>query len=113
MTKREMFEQMVNGTIDAEVLREFAEKEIAKLDHANEKAAERRAIKAQEDEPLMTAILGVMSDTYMTASEIVEAVKVDGLTVSKVSALMKKMPVKSIDGREVGSGNRKVYALAE
>lgn len=114
MTKREMFEQMINGTIDMAVLKEFAEKELARLDHANAKAVERREAKALADEPLKAQILGVMSTDYMTATEIVKAVGIEGLTTSKVSALLKKAEnIRAIDGRELGMGNRKVYALTE
>ena len=113
MTRKEMFEQMINGTIDAEVLRAYAEKELAKLAKADERAVAKKAEKAVADEPIIARLREVMSyDTYMSATEIVKQAEIKDLTVSKVSSLCKKMvDVTAIDGKEIGAGNHKVYKL--
>ena len=45
MTEREIYNAMIDGTIDADVMVEFAEKKLAQLDKRNEKAKERAVAK--------------------------------------------------------------------
>lgn len=113
MTKREAFEAVINGEITDEVI-EVMEKELASLDKRSAREAEKRAEKAKADEPIVNAIKDALeTDTYKSATEIAEIVG-NGVTTSKVSAVLRKVEwVKVLDGREIGAGKHKVYALAE
>ena len=113
MTKREAFESVINGVITDEVI-EVMQKELASLDKRSVREAEKRAEKAKADAPIVEAIKNALeADTYKSASEIAEIVG-NGVTVSKVSSVLRKVEwVKAIDGREIGAGKHKVYALAE
>jgi hypothetical protein len=117
MTKREAFEAVINGTINAEVI-EVMEKELANLEKRSVREAEKRAEKAKADAPIVEAIKNALSaDTYKSATEIAETVSEvlgEKVTTSKVSAVFRKVDfVKAVDGKEIGEGNRKMYKLAE
>ena len=109
MTRREMFEAIVNGNITDEVV-EMAQNELTKMDERNTKRRNTASKKAKENEPIKTEILSVLTNEPMTASMIAETV---GITTQKASALLRQ-----IDGLQVtdvkvkGKGKVKGYAIA-
>ena len=109
MTRREMFEAIVNGTLNDEVV-EMAKKEIAKMDARNEKRRETPSKNALANEPIKEEILKVLTEEPKVASEIGKEI---GISTAKASALLGQ-----IDGLKVtevkikGRGKVKGYALA-
>ena len=109
MTKREMFEAIVNGNITDEVV-EMAQSEISKLDERNAKRREKPSKTALANEPIKASIVEVLTNEPQSASEIAEKVEI---STQKCSALLRQ-----IEGLEVteikvkGKGKVKGYALA-
>jgi len=110
MTRREMFEVIVNGNITDEVVA-MAQNEIIKMDERNAKRKNRPSKNALANEPIKAHILEVLTDAPMVASEVAEKV---GISTQKASALLRQ-----IDGLVVtevkvkGKGKVKGYALGE
>ena len=110
MTRREMFEAIVNGNITDEVVT-MAQNEIVKMDERNAKRKNRPSKNALANEPIKAHILEVLTDAPMVASEVAEKV---GISTQKASALLRQ-----IDGLVVtevkvkGKGKVKGYALGE
>ena len=114
MTKREMFEAIINGEINEEII-EMAQKEIVKMDNKNAKRREGTSKKALENEPIKKAIADMLRayDEPVVASVIGEKIEI---SVQKASALCRQMVA---DGRltatEVkvkGKGKQKGYKVA-
>ena len=109
MTKREMFEAIVNGNINEEIV-EMAKAEIVKMDERNAKRKNSPSKTAIANEPIKAEIVKVLSGEPIPASEIAEKV---GISTQKASALLRQ-----IDGLNVteikikGKGKVKGYALA-
>ena len=109
MTKREMFEAIVNGNVTDEVVK-MAENEIAKMDERNAKRREKPSKTAKENEPIKEKILEVLTDTPMVASEVGELV---GISTNKASALLRQIDGLTVTEVKVkGKGKVKGYALA-
>ena len=110
MTRREMFEAIVNGNITDDVVT-MAQNEIVKMDERNAKRKNRPSKNALANEPIKAHILEVLTDAPMVASEVAEKV---GISTQKASALLRQ-----IDGLVVteikvkGKGKVKGYALGE
>lgn len=110
MTRREMFEAIVNGNITDEVVT-MAQNEIVKMDERNAKRKGKLSKNALANEPIKAHILEVLTDAPMVASEVAEKV---GISTQKASALLRQ-----IDGLVVtevkvkGKGKVKGYALGE
>ena len=79
MTEREIYSAMIDGTIDAEVMKEFAEKKIAQLDKRNATAKVRAAKKRAEGDALIEQILAVLSDEPMSRDDVVNALLDNGI----------------------------------
>lgn len=92
MTKREFLTQVITETANAEV-KEFAEKEVEKLDSELAKAAEKRAAKKAENAPLIEALREALTDEPMTTSQIVEVVT--DIPNSSKATVIAKMLVES------------------
>lgn len=109
MTKREMFEMIVNGNVNEEVV-EMAKNELVKMDERNARRKNSPSKKSIENEPIKAKILEVLTDEPMTASEVAEKVEI---SVQKASALLRQ-----IDGLNVtevkikGKGKVKGYSVA-
>jgi len=56
ITERDIYNAMIDGTIDAETMAEFAEKKLAQLDKRNESAKKRAAKKRAESDELTEKI---------------------------------------------------------
>lgn len=105
MTKRMYFEAIIRAAqtgsfdVDTEGVIAFAEKEIAAMEKRNEKArdraAEKRAEKAEFDE-LALAVFEVLNDEFQTIADIAAQIEGEDVTAGKVSARLKKL----IDGNK-------------
>ena len=112
MTKREMYEAIVNGNINEEV-REFARNEIEKLNVANAKRREKVSKKAAENAPLVERIVtGILGEEPLTATEVGEAL---GVSAQKASALCRRAVAEgraNVEEIKVkGKGVRKGYTV--
>lgn len=115
MTKREVMDAIIEANVNAEVT-EWAEAELERMDRTNKRNAEKRAEKAKENEPIKAAIFEVLNDTPKTATEIKDEIGIDGVSVQKVSALMKKIveagEADKVDVKVKGKGTQKGYTRA-
>lgn len=93
MTEREIYTAMIEGTIGADVLKEFAEKKIAQLDKRNASAKVRAERKRAEGDELTEAVFGFVSDEPQTREQVAEAMIAAGhsVTVGKVQARLTKL----------------------
>ena len=108
MTKREMFEAIVNGNVTDEVV-EMARVEIEKLDARNAKRRNTPSKTAVANEPIKAKIVEVLTNEPQTASEI--ATKVE-ISVNKASALLRQIDGLTVTEVKVkGKGKVKGYAL--
>ena len=114
MTNREFFEAIVSNTSLSAEMHEHAEKEIARIDASNAKAAEKRAEKAVEDQPLFDALTAALTHEYQTASDLMGVVE---KSVQKTSSLLRKLVKMGIavdgDVKIPKKGMQKGYKLAE
>ena len=93
MTERDIYNAMINGTIDADVMVEFAEKKLAQLDKRNEKSKERAAAKRAEADELTEKVAEFVTDEAQTRDQITNAMVEAGydVTVGKVQARLTKL----------------------
>ena len=91
MTNREFYTAISNGKMNDELMAKATEL-IEKMDEANAKRAKKVLEKKQaaEDEkaPIREALLDVMGDEGMTASQLIEAAGLD-IKVASVPSLLK------------------------
>lgn len=110
MTRREMFEAIVNGNITDEVVN-MALHEIDKMDERNARRKNKPTKNALANEPIKAQILEVLTDTPMVASAIADAV---GITTQKASALLRQIDGLTVTEVKVkGRGKVKGYALGD
>ena len=122
MTEREIYNAMIDGTIDADVMVEFAEKKLAQLDKRNEKAKERAVAKRAEADELTEKVFGFVTDEAQTRDDITNAMVDAGyeVTVGKVQARLTKLieagRIAKAKAKVVGEDNKTkqvtVYALS-
>lgn len=109
MTKREMFEAIVNGNVTEEVIA-MAQNEIVKMDERNAKRKNSPSKTALANEPIKAQIKSILTDEPHTASEIANTV---GISTQKASALLRQIDGLTITEVKVkGKGKVKGYALA-
>ena len=87
MTKREFYIAITEAEV-AEEIKEFALKEIEKLDADNARNAAKRAEKAKENEPYFEKILELVGETPIVASEVAAEL---GVSTSKASSLLSSL----------------------
>lgn len=112
MTRREMFEAIVNGNITDDVV-EMAKKEIVKMDERNAKRKGKPSKNALANEPIKAAIIDLLRayDDPVIASTVAKKLEI---STQKASALLRQ-----IDGLVVtevkvkGKGKVKGYALGD
>lgn len=104
ITERDIYNAMIDGSIDAETLKAFAEKKLAQLDHRNEKAKERAAIKRAESDELVETVFGFITDEHQTREAITNAMVAAGheVTVGKVQARLNKLVAAERISKEKG-----------
>lgn len=109
MTKREMFEAIVNGNVTEEVIT-MAQNEIAKMDERNARRKNTPSKTALANEPIKAHIVEVLTDTPQSASEIAEKVEI---STQKASALLRQIDGLTVTEVKIkGRGKVKGYALA-
>ena len=112
MTRREMFEAIVNGKINDEVI-EMVKGEIVKMDDRNAKRRNTISKKAKENEPLKIAIVDLLRayDEPVIASTVAEKLEI---STQKASALLRQIDGLTVtDVKVKGKGKVKGYALAQ
>ena len=109
MTKREMFEAIINGNINEEIV-EMAKNEIVKMDEKNAKRKSTPSKVALANEPIKAKIKEVLTSEPQSASEVAEKVEI---SVQKASALLRQIDGLAVSEIKVkGKGKVKGYALA-
>ena len=93
ITERDIYTAILNGTVDTDVLKAFAEKKIAQLDKRNESAKIRAAKKKAEGDQLMEVVFGFITDEAQTRAQITAAMVAEGFDVTegKVGARLNKL----------------------
>ena len=122
LTEREIYTAMINGTIDPDVMAEFAEKKLAQLDRRNATAAKRAAAKRAETDALLETVYGVLSDEPMDRTEIANVLAEQGVETtlgkitSRLSALVKEGRANKakakVEGEDGKSHDVTVYTVA-
>ena len=122
LTEREIYNAMINGTIDPDVMAEFAEKKLAQLDKRNATAAKRAAAKRAETDALLETVYGVLSDEPMDRTEIANVLAEQGVETtlgkitSRLSALVKEGRANKakakVEGEDGKSHDVTVYTVA-
>lgn len=109
MTRREMFEAIVNGNVTEEVIA-MAQNELVKMDERNAKRKNTPSKTAIANEPIKAQIKSILTDEPHTASEIANTV---GISTQKASALLRQIDGLTVTEIKVkGKGKVKGYALA-
>ena len=109
MTKREMFEAIVNGNVTDEVI-EMAKNEIVKMDEKNAKRRNFPSKTAVANEPIKAQIKEILTNEPQSAKEVAEKVEI---SVQKASALLRQIDGLAVNEIKVkGKGKVKGYALA-
>ena len=109
MTRREMFEAIVNGNVTEEVVA-MAQNELVKMDERNEKRKNSPSKTAIANEPIKAQIVEVLTTEPLTASDVANAV---GISTQKASALLRQIEGLTVTEVKVkGKGKVKGYALA-
>ena len=95
LTERDIYNQMIEGTIDHETLAEFAAKKIAQLDKRNASAQKRAAAKRAENSGVVDAVYALLGSEPMTRDAVAQAYGGE-LSVAKIGA---KLNALVADGR--------------
>ena len=122
LTERDIYNAMINGTIDPDVMAEFAEKKLAQLDKRNATAAKRAAAKRAETDALLETVYGVLGDEPMDRTEIANVLAEQGVETtlgkitSRLSALVKEGRANKakakVEGEDGKSHDITVYTVA-
>lgn len=91
ITEREIYNQMIAGTIDHATMAEFAEKKIAQLDKRNASAARRAQAKRAEGDAITERVFSVVSNEPHTRDEITAMIGDESLSVAKVGARLSQL----------------------
>lgn len=119
ITERDIYTSILNDTADMEVLRAFAEKKLAQLDHRNEKAKERAATKRAEGDELLEVVAGYVTDEPKSREDITNEMIEAGLDVTagkvgyRLTVLVREGRIQKAEATvpgEKGSKRVKVYA---
>ena len=90
ITEREIYTAMINGTLDAETAREFAEKKIAQLDKRNATSKARAERKRAENSEITETVYAVLGTEPMTRTQVATAMGT-GLSTAKIGAQLTKL----------------------
>ena len=75
MTKREILNALMDGTLDRETLVAYCEKELASLDKKAEKAKERAAAKREAGDELQNLVASVLTPDFASRDDITARVQ--------------------------------------
>ena len=90
ITERDIYNSIIDGNFDTNVLVEFATKKLAQLDHRNEKAKERAAAKREANDTMTERIYGLLSGEGKSREDVLNELigagdcDPDELTLGKV-----------------------------
>ena len=104
ITERDIYNGIIDGTVDRDVLVEFAEKKLAQLDHRNEKAKERSAAKREAGDALTERVYGLLGSEPKSREQVLDELIAAGdvdkneLTLGKVGY---KLSALVRDGRAI------------
>ena len=90
ITEREIYNSILNGTVDQATLCEFAEKKLAQLDKRNASAQRRAAVKRAEGNEITEGIFSVLSAERMTREQVAQAYGSE-LSVAKVGSRLNQL----------------------
>lgn len=90
ITEREIYNSILNGTVDQAVLCDFAEKKLAQLDKRNASAQRRAAAKRAEGNAITEEIFGILSAERMTREQVAQAYGSE-LSVAKVGSRLNQL----------------------
>lgn len=90
ITEREIYNSILNGTVDQATLCEFAEKKLAQLDKRNASAQRRAAAKRAEGNAITEDIFGILSAERMTREQVAQAYGSE-LSVAKVGSRLNQL----------------------
>ena len=90
ITEREIYNSILNGTVDQATLCEFAEKTLAQLDKRNASAQRRAAVKRAEGNEITEGIFSVLSAERMTREQVAQAYGSE-LSVAKVGSRLNQL----------------------
>lgn len=90
ITEREIYNSILNGTVDQATLCEFAEKKLAQLDKRNASAQRRAAAKRAEGNAITEDIFGILSTERMTREQVAQAYGSE-LSVAKVGSRLNQL----------------------
>ena len=91
MTKREMFTEIANLLADREDIVEFCNHEIELLARKRATGSSKPTKQQVANEATKSAILDILSDESMTATEVMNALDMDGMSIQRVSALLRQL----------------------
>ena len=122
LTERDLYNSILNGNVDADALRAFAEKKLAQLDKRNESAKRRAAVRRAEGDALGEAVFNHVGDEAKTRAQITAELVAEGFDVTegKVGARLNKLVsedrIAKAKGRVAGEDGKSktvtFYALA-
>ena len=122
LTERDLYNSILNGNVDADALRAFAEKKLAQLDKRNESAKRRAAVKRAEGDSLVETVFNHIGDEAKTRAQITAELVAEGFDVTegKVGARLNKLVaedrIAKAKGRVAGEDGKTkavtLYALA-
>ena len=69
MTKKEILNALMDGTLDRETLIAYCEKELASLEHKAEKAKERAAAKREAGDELQNLVASVLTPDFASRDD--------------------------------------------
>ena len=90
ITEREIYNSILNGTVDQAILCDFAEKKLAQLDKRNASAQRRAAAKRAEGNAITEDIFGILSAERMTREQVAQAYGSE-LSVAKVGSRLNQL----------------------
>ena len=99
ITERDIYNSILDESFDLAVLKEFAEKKLAQLDHRNEKAKERAAAKRAEGDELTEKVLGYVSEDPQSREDIFNAMTADGIADITAGKIGYRLTALAKDGR--------------
>ena len=112
ITERDIYTDILNGTIDMEILKVFAEKKIAQLDKRNASAKARAEKRKAAGDELMNVVFTFVSDEAKTRAQITAELVAEGydVTEGKVGARLNKLvangQVAKAKGRVAGENGK-------
>lgn len=116
MTKKEIYNLIAEKNADVEVIVDFCNAEIARLDAKAEKAKAKAAEKKAAGDELYGVIVSCLTADLQTAEDILAQLEGDELTVAKVRARLSQAVKNGVARKESVKveGKAKVhYAIAE